>query len=249
MILCSSAVLALTTNYGSKSGYQEGIRAPAPQAPLLPSLVLRPASSYGDSSTIPLAIQSSRTVKYIEIPAQYSAEQPLNIAVPAAIQPINILLRSQSSPLNIENIHQASRGSYKETSSEDTPDVRVHTVTRPVYQEVREVITPYRKVQQQIQPVQEVSETYVARRGGQAPAPAAPGFSATAPARVAAPVQPAYSAPAPVSVPQVKPKAPATTTSNRYAKPKSLNIQYNRKPASAPATRTAYAAPALSETY
>jgi len=39
-----------------------------------------------------------------------------------------------------------------------------HTVTKPIFQEVREVITPYRKITQEVQPVQEEIRTIVGPR-------------------------------------------------------------------------------------
>ncbi|OTF75494.1 hypothetical protein BLA29_013148, partial [Euroglyphus maynei] len=45
-----------------------------------------------------------------------------------------------------------------------------HTVTKPVLQEVREVIAPFRRITQTVQPVQESIETLVARNAGGAPA-------------------------------------------------------------------------------
>ena len=43
----------------------------------------------------------------------------------------------------------------QETSSEDEPHRLVHTVTKPIIQEVHEVISPFRKVIQEIRPLQE----------------------------------------------------------------------------------------------
>ena len=46
----------------------------------------------------------------------------------------------------------------------DEPHVLKHTVKKPVYQEVNEIITPYRRITQEIKPVQEEIETLVARK-------------------------------------------------------------------------------------
>jgi len=112
---------------------------------------------------IPAAIQSRRSVQFYDVPTQYAAPAPLSIDVPAHQQPINFLFRSSSSPLNLETAHEATSGSYQENASQDEPHVRVHTVTRPVIQKVNEIISPYRQIQQQVQPVQEEVQALVAR--------------------------------------------------------------------------------------
>jgi hypothetical protein len=59
--------------------------------------------------------------------------------------------------------HIGGGGDTQETSSEDEPQKLVHVVTKPVYQEIREIITPYRKVIQEIRPVQEDIQTIVSK--------------------------------------------------------------------------------------
>ncbi len=54
-------------------------------------------------------------------------------------------------------------GEVQQTSSEDEPHRLIHEVTKPIIQEVREVITPFRRVIQEIKPVQEEIQTIVAR--------------------------------------------------------------------------------------
>jgi len=65
--------------------------------------------------------------------------------------------------LNVQQYHQGAQGSNQETQSEDEPHYLKHTVKKPIYQEVREVISPYRKITQEIKPVQEEIQTIVAR--------------------------------------------------------------------------------------
>ena len=48
----------------------------------------------------------------------------------------------------------------------DEPHVLKHTVKKPVYQEVNEIITPYRKITQEVKPVQEDIQTIIARMSG-----------------------------------------------------------------------------------
>ena len=98
--------------------------------------------------------------------------------------------RSKSSYLKLNQQHEGQKGSYQESYSQgmcifcllnnliirrmltekcpffstDEPHYLKHTVKKPVYQEVNEVITPYRKIRQEIRPVQEEIETMVARK-------------------------------------------------------------------------------------
>ncbi|OTF83105.1 hypothetical protein BLA29_003910 [Euroglyphus maynei] len=107
---------------------------------------------------------SQRNVKVIDIPSTYSLPaETMTIQIPPSSQPLTFILKSRSSQLNLQSSHQSDPGSYKETNSEDGLHVLVHTVTRPVLQEIREIITPYRRVTQEIKPVQETAETLVAQ--------------------------------------------------------------------------------------
>ncbi|OTF73748.1 DFP2-like protein, partial [Euroglyphus maynei] len=55
-------------------------------------------------------------------------------------------------------------GEAQHTTSEgNEPHRLVHEVTKPVIQEVREIITPYRRVIQEIKPVQEEIQTIIAK--------------------------------------------------------------------------------------
>lgn len=88
---------------------------------------------------------------------------PINVEVPPNYIPVNFVFRSASSQINVVQKHQSSSGSFRESYSEDEPHKLVHTVKRPVIQEVKEIITPYRKIVQQIEPVREEIQTIVAR--------------------------------------------------------------------------------------
>lgn len=78
--------------------------------------------------------------------------------------PINMIFRSQSSALNVKQEHQSAAGSNQESQSEDEPHILKHTVKKPIYQEVYEVITPYRKITQEIKPVEEEIKTLIAKQ-------------------------------------------------------------------------------------
>lgn len=89
---------------------------------------------------------------------------PTTVVSDSMPPPINFVARTYSSPVNVQHVHVASAGSYRATHSHDAPHVRVHTVTKPIIQELREIIAPQRIVRQQVLPVQENVQTIVARQ-------------------------------------------------------------------------------------
>ena len=77
--------------------------------------------------------------------------------------PLTIYFRSSSSTLKVVQEHMQSKGDVQHSYSEDEPYILKHSVTKPIIQEVREIITPSRKIVQEIQPVQEEIITIVNR--------------------------------------------------------------------------------------
>lgn len=120
---------------------------------------------------IPAAIQTRHNIEFREIPSTGSI-QPATIEVGASSIPLNILFRSASSSLNVLQHHQGAAGDTQESQSEgklnvhfdfvlyncflsctDEPHRLIHSVKRPIIQEIKEVVIPYRKITQQIEPV------------------------------------------------------------------------------------------------
>ena len=116
------------------------------------------------SPPVQAAVISKHQVSYIDVPSTPAQElKPTTIEVKANPVPINIILKSSSSKLNIQQEHQPSKGTVQQTESEDEPHILKHTVRKPIIQEVYEMITPYRFIKQELQPVQEEIQTIVAR--------------------------------------------------------------------------------------
>lgn len=118
----------------------------------------------GHGGLIPAAIQSRRQIQFYDVPSNREDAEAITVEVgtsPAAL--LNIKFRSSSSPIAVDQDHESTPGSVRETSSEDEPHRLIHTVTRPIFQEVHEVIKPFRKVTQEIQPVSEDIQTIVAK--------------------------------------------------------------------------------------
>ena len=106
------------------------------------------------------AIQSRHQIEFRDVPSTGSVA-PTTIEVGAGQVPLNILFRSASSNLNVQQAHDGAQGSTQESDSEDEPHILKHSVTKPIIQEVREIITPSRKIVQEIQPVQEEARIYL----------------------------------------------------------------------------------------
>lgn len=115
------------------------------------------------SGPINAAIQSTHELKFRDVASSSAPAEPVTIEVAPNQNEIQFRFNSASSKLNIESVHEPSPGSYSETSSEDEPHYLKHTVTRPIVQEVREIVVPTRTVVTEIQPVQENVQTIVAR--------------------------------------------------------------------------------------
>ena len=94
------------------------------------------------------AINTRHQIEFRDVPSTGNIITPAVVEVGAGQVPLNILFRSASSSLNVLQAHDGAQGSTQESDSEDEPHVLKHSVTKPIIQEVREVITPSRKIVQ-----------------------------------------------------------------------------------------------------
>lgn len=191
----SSSSAALSSGLGSSS-YGSGLSGPSAGLGSLSGRRLSSSGLGGLGSSlsgnnfasnagpvqVQAAIQTRHQVQYLDVPI-VSDINPTTIEVGASPLPVTILFRSSSSRLNVQQVHDSAQGSVQETSSEDEPHRLLHSVTKPIIQEVHEVITPFRKITQEIQPVQEEILTVVPRGQQQTvSAQAAPVLTQAAPA-------------------------------------------------------------------
>lgn len=119
----------------------------------------------GGGETVQAAIMSRQNIEFRDVPSS-GMMNPVNIEVGASPIPINFVFRSVSSNLNVQQQHEGAQGSTQESSSTDEAHRLVHSVTKPIIQEVRETISPFRRITQEIQPVQEDIQTIVSRESG-----------------------------------------------------------------------------------
>jgi hypothetical protein len=123
----------------------------------------------------------------VDVPTSQDLITPQTLIVEPSLQPVNIEFRTSASPVNVNQVYVPRRPSeVQATRSEEEPDRHLHEVVKPVIQEVRETIVPYRRVTQEIIPIQEEINSILAR-GQQQQVTAQPAVAAVG-------VQPAISA-------------------------------------------------------
>ena len=133
------------------------------------SVLLGISAAYKDDyHSIELPVKSKHDLEIIHSPS-HEEEHSTYVDVPGGVLPVYMTFKTQSSPLYVKQEHKGTKGSYQKSDSHDEPHKLVHEVVKPVIQELKEIITPYRKVIQVIEPVREERLTKVhkgERKGG-----------------------------------------------------------------------------------
>lgn len=88
-----------------------------------------------------LAIQRQSRVDFVPVQSNAGPAEPTTLFIDAESSPVNLVVRSVSHGVNLDVQHIAAKGTFRETASEDEPSRHVHTIRKPVIQEVHEVIT------------------------------------------------------------------------------------------------------------
>lgn len=115
---------------------------------------------YGYGHPIDAAVYSHHDIQVVPVKS-YGYSKPVYVQVPGSANPIFVNFQTQSSPLYVKQNHHGMKGTYQHSASYDEPHKLVHLVTKPVIQELHEVIKPYRKIVQKIEPVHEQMLTLV----------------------------------------------------------------------------------------
>ena len=118
---------------------------------------------------IPAAVNSrySVSVKKVDLPSP-KLFSPGTIEVKGAIPSFVIKFNSASSKVNLFHQHQSEKVPQpKESFSEDAPQILRHEVSKPIIQEVHEIISPYRRIVQEIKPVIETIDTIISKSSGE----------------------------------------------------------------------------------
>ena len=120
---------------------------------------------YESGKVVHAALHSKYNVRYVNVDIPTEEREPQIIEVDASPLPIIMNFRSASSQIRVQQSHSGvDTGQVQETKSEEQPTLLVHQVNKPIIQEVREIITPYRRVIQEIRPIEEEIHTIVARK-------------------------------------------------------------------------------------
>lgn len=123
-----------------------------------------PVDHYGSSGPIEAAIKSRQLIRTIPVGSSRSggARTP-TIDINSGTNVITLRFNTVSSKINALQKHTGSGGSVKKSDFTDEPDLLVQNVQKPVVQKVNEIISPFRKISQEIRPVQEQIETIIAK--------------------------------------------------------------------------------------
>ena len=121
-------------------------------------------SSFYENHVIPAAIETrySLDVRPFQINNHHPI-QPQVVRVDGTQLSFIFKFKSSSSNINVIHKHDSAKApAVQQSNSVDEPHILSHTVNRPIIQEIRELISPYRRVIQQIEPVQQHVQTIVA---------------------------------------------------------------------------------------
>jgi hypothetical protein len=97
------------------------------------------------------AIETKRSAQVVDVPTSQDLITPQTFIVEPSPHPVNIEFRLSASPINVNQVYIPGRpGQVQATRSEEEPERHLHEVVKPVIEEVRETIVPYRRVTQEI---------------------------------------------------------------------------------------------------
>lgn len=172
-------------------------------------LTLRQGQTF-EPTVIGAVQQLGRTVEYRPLAYQEQPIQAQVVEIEPSDNPVHLHFKTRSSTLSLSQSHTPAVPQQYETQKEvDQPQRLAIEVQRPAIQEVREIIAPYRQLEQTIYPVQESLHTVVTKGEGQRAQYSAPSSYGNQQQQYQ---QSAYAQPAPTStyskqtsVPQYKP--------------------------------------------
>ncbi|OTF71228.1 DFP2-like protein, partial [Euroglyphus maynei] len=121
----------------------------------------------GGPQVIKGAIQSRQTFEVRPVPIQVSQGTPRIVEFDGGSAPLKLHFKSSGGRIQIMQTNGNGYGSEPEyTQSEEEPQRLIHEVKKPIIQEVREIIIPYRKVVQEVRPAKEEVKTIVSQGQG-----------------------------------------------------------------------------------
>lgn len=120
----------------------------------------------GGDHSIDAAVNSKHSVETYAVQTEQDAAKTPVVDINSGPLSLKIRFNSHSSNIDAVQNHFGSKGQVKKSSSIDHPDILIHSIKKPVIQEIKEIITPYRKRVLSLKPVQEKLETIIATGHG-----------------------------------------------------------------------------------
>nr|XP_027206172.1 solute carrier family 41 member 3-like [Dermatophagoides pteronyssinus] len=118
----------------------------------------------GGGERLSAAVFTKHTFETKTVDVPFEDQEPQIIEIDGGSLPLEIHFKSASGRIKVKQSHElGGSGQTEHSQAEEEPMRLVHEVRKPIIQEVREIITPYRKVYQEIQPVMEEIHTVVAK--------------------------------------------------------------------------------------
>lgn len=123
------------------------------------------SSGYGGGgNSIAAAVNTKHTFKTVMAPSSNNGGQSIpTVEINSNSLPLTLRFNSKSSSINSVQRHMTGKGRTAKSNVVDEPDILYQTVKKPIIQEIREIIQPYRKRTQEIRPVEEQIQTVIAR--------------------------------------------------------------------------------------
>lgn len=89
-------------------------------------------SSGGDSGNLAVVRNGPGRVQFVPVPSDDGGSQePTRIVTDSISRPVHLVVRARSSGVSMDVQHIPSRGTFRETASEDEPSIFKHTVRKP----------------------------------------------------------------------------------------------------------------------
>ncbi|KAF7492689.1 hypothetical protein SSS_04834 [Sarcoptes scabiei] len=126
------------------------------------------SASYGGHSagydhSIDAAVKSKHSVNLYPVHSSHEPGKTPVVDINSGPLPLTLRFNSHSSQINAIQKHFSHPGQVQKSSAIDEPDLLIQNIKKPVIQEVREVISPYRHRLQEVRPVRERIETLIAK--------------------------------------------------------------------------------------
>lgn len=122
-----------------------------------------PPSGHYDSHSIDAAVKSKHSVSVFPVHSSSEPSKTPVVDINSVPLPLTLRFNSVSSKINAIQKHISHPGQVQKQNAVDEPDLLIQNIKKPVIQEVREVIAPFRHRTQEVRPVRERIETVIAK--------------------------------------------------------------------------------------